>query len=204
MYHFKPEDIPEQHRYKFMIGTVVPRPIALISTQSTDGVLNIAPFSYFNIVTHRPMILSVSIARKAGVMKDTARNIVETGVANVQVVDMDAVQDANATAAPLDKHESELTLTNFSLSTLETSDVPGLKESKVIYETALYQHITIEHDATVTTDMFLLKVNAIHIDEGIYDVENGYVDVAALNPVARLAGDDYMEMGKTFTIQRPR
>ena len=187
-----------------MIGTVVPRPIALISTQSTDGVLNIAPFSYFNIVTHRPMILSVSIARKAGVMKDTARNIVETGVANVQVVDMDAVQDANATAAPLDKHESELTLTNFSLSTLETSDVPGLKESKVIYETALYQHITIEHDATVTTDMFLLKVNAIHIDEGIYDVENGYVDVAALNPVARLAGDDYMEMGKTFTIQRPR
>ncbi len=73
MVHFSPEEISERDNYKFMIGSIIPRPIALITSVSDDEVLNIAPFSYFNIVTSNPPIVSVAFQRKNGELKDTAR-----------------------------------------------------------------------------------------------------------------------------------
>ncbi len=69
----------ERDNYKLLIGSIVPRPIALVTTLSKDGVLNAAPFSYFSIVASQPPMLSVAVQRNQGAMKDTARNAIEAG-----------------------------------------------------------------------------------------------------------------------------
>lgn len=71
-----PSELSERENYKLLIGSVIPRPVAVVSTISDKEVLNIAPFSYFNIVSSNPPMLSLAIQRKDGEMKDTARNIV--------------------------------------------------------------------------------------------------------------------------------
>ncbi|CAM5210594.1 Flavin reductase (DIM6/NTAB) family NADH-FMN oxidoreductase RutF OS=Ureibacillus acetophenoni OX=614649 GN=SAMN05877842_11242 PE=3 SV=1 [Ureibacillus acetophenoni] len=79
MITINPKDNGERDNYKLLIGTIIPRPIAFVTTKSDEGVINGAPFSYFNIVSSNPPMISVSISRKNGQLKDTARNIYQSG-----------------------------------------------------------------------------------------------------------------------------
>src|SRR5699024_1139754 len=130
-------------------------------------------------------ILAVSVQRVEGQLKDTTKNIFENKEAVVQIVDVDNVESTNKTSAPLERDESELDISGFTTVDSQTIRVPGVKETKVRYE----------------ADMILLKVKHYHIDEAIY--EDGYIDPVKLNAVSRLAGNDYAEIGKMFTIKRP-
>ncbi len=190
--------------YKFLIGSVVPRPIALVTSQSEEGLVNVAPFSFFNIVSSEPAILSISVSRKEGVMKDTARNIINSQEAVVHVVTENNVSDANQTAAPLPANESELDITQFTTTHSEYVSVPSLNESAIRFEVKLYQHIEIQSETETANDLLLLEIQKVSIDEQLFDVDKGYVDVENLKPVSRLAGDDYARLGETFTIKRPR
>lgn len=202
MLNFSPQDLTAKEKKKFLIGSVIPRPIALVSTMSDSGVVNIAPFSYFNIVTYDPPMLSIAVQRVDGESKDTARNIYENKEAVVQVVDTDNVEAANATSAPLGPDESELDVSSFTTADSKAVRVPGLNETKVRVETELYDSMVIYNEENIaTTDVLLLKVKHYHIDETIY--HNGYIDPLKLNAVSRLAGSDYAEIGKLFTIERP-
>jgi len=202
MLNFSPQDLTAKEKKKFLIGSVIPRPIALVSTMSDSGIVNIAPFSYFNIVTYDPPILSIAVQRVDGKSKDTARNIYENKEAVVQVVDTDNVEAANATSAPLGPDESELDVSSFTTVDSKAVRVPGLNETKVRVETELYDSMVIYNEENIaTTDVLLLKVKHYHIDETIY--HNGYIDPLKLNAVSRLAGSDYAEIGKLFTIERP-
>src|SRR5690625_7834636 len=89
MLKFSPEELIDQEKKKFLIGSVIPRPIALVSTISKMGIVNIAPFSYFNIASYDPPILAVSVQRVEGQLKDTTKNIFENKEAVVQIVDVD-------------------------------------------------------------------------------------------------------------------
>lgn len=79
MISINPEQQTERDNYKLLIGSVIPRPVALVTTMSSEGVLNAAPFSYFNIVTADPPMVSLAVQRKNGASKDTARNAAATG-----------------------------------------------------------------------------------------------------------------------------
>ena len=68
----------------------------------------------------------------------------------------------------------------------------------------LYQHIEIQSETETANDLLLLEIQKVSIDEQLFDVDKGYVDVENLKPVSRLAGDDYARLGETFTIKRPR
>lgn len=202
MLNFSPQDLTAKEKKKFLIGSVIPRPIALVSTMSNSGIVNIAPFSYFNIVTYDPPMLSIAVQRVDGKSKDTARNIYENKGAVVQVVDTDNVEAANATSAPLGPDESELDVSSFTTVDSKAIQVPGLNETKVRFETELYDSMVIyNEDNIATTDVLLLKVKHYHIDETIY--HNGYIDPLKLQAVSRLAGSDYAEIGKLFTVERP-
>ncbi len=190
--------------YKFLIGSVVPRPIALVTSQSEEGLVNVAPFSFFNIVSSEPAILSISVSRKEGVMKDTARNIINSQEAVIHVVTENNVSDANQTAAPLSANESELDLTQFTTTDSEYVSVPSLNESAIRFEVKLYQHIEIQSETETANDLLLLEIQKVSIDEQLFDVDKGYIDVENLKPVSRLAGDDYARLGEIFTIKRPR
>ncbi|MEY8691624.1 flavin reductase family protein [Mammaliicoccus sciuri] len=201
MKEIRPEVLSQKENYKLLIGSIIPRPIALVTTESDDNVLNIAPFSFFNVVSSDPPILSIAVQRVNGEMKDTARNIIQNKEAVVHIVDTDNVRDANQTATLLSHEESELERTNFeTVDSVEVS-VKGLKQSKVRFEAVLYDDIVIEKDGQSISDLLLLEVKYYHFDERIYN--DGYINKEELNAVSRLAGNDYAEIGHTFTIERP-
>ncbi|MBL0848286.1 flavin reductase family protein [Mammaliicoccus fleurettii] len=202
MKKLRPEELTQKENYKLLIGSVIPRPIALVTTQSDSGLLNIAPFSFFNIVSSNPPILSIAVQRVNGEPKDTARNILQNKEAVVHIVDTDNVEDANQTAALLGPDESEMDRTEFeTVNSVEVS-VPGLKQSKVRFEAVLKEYVVIKNGDQPVSDLLLLEIKYYHFDEAIYD--NGYIIKDELGAVSRLAGNDYAEIGKTFTIERPQ
>ncbi|GGI39477.1 flavin reductase family protein [Mammaliicoccus stepanovicii] len=201
MRKINPENLTQKENYKLLIGSVIPRPIALVTTQSDDGILNIAPFSFFNVVSSEPPILSIAVQRVNGKSKDTARNILQNKEAVIHIIDNENVENANQTAAMLSSNESELERTTFNTVESSTVAVPGLRESKVRFETSLYDAIEIKDGESIVSDLLLFKVNQYHFDESIYD--DGYINKDKLNAISRLAGNDYAEIGRTFAIQRP-
>lgn len=204
MFSFSKNDLTTKEKNKILIGTVVPRPIALVSTESEEGVVNIAPFSYFNIVTYKPAILSIAVQRTNGKQKDTARNITAGKEAVVHVVDISNVELANITAANLAPEDSELNYADFTPVKSVSVRPPGLKEAKARFETSLDDTKLIYDGDEPTADVLFLKIEHFHLDESVYDEEKGYIDVAELGAVSRLAGNDYAEIGRMFTIDRPK
>lgn len=199
---FSPEELTEKEQKKLLIGSVIPRPIALVTTMSKAGIINVAPFSYFNIVTYNPPMLSIAVQRVNGESKDTARNILENKEAVVHVVSEENVVAANKSAASLGPEESELEIAGFTAVPSKAIKLPGINEAKVRFETSLYESLVIyNEDNIATTDLLLLTVEHFHIDESVY--HDGYISAEKLRAVSRLAGSDYAEIGKVFTLERP-
>lgn len=196
--------LTERENYKLLIGSIIPRPVAVVSTLTEKGNLNIAPFSYFNIVSSNPPIVSLAVQRKNEQMKDTAKNILIRKEAIIQVLDEQNVVEVNKTAATLPQEESELTLTNLTTKTNRDDSIPPINESKIVFETDLYDHLEIKNEQEVTADLFLLKIHTYQLNEEVYDPVSGKIDPKKLQPVSRLAGNDYATLGKIFTIPRPK
>lgn len=205
MYHFKTSDLSEKQQYKFLTGSIIPRPIAWITTlnESAD-IINAAPFSFFSVASNQIPLLTVSILRSNGKAKDTAHNILDQKEAVVHIVSRELTDAMNQTSAPLASNESELDRTDLSLVESSTVKVPGIKEALIRFETALYQHIPIKNDeGEIVTDHFLLKVTDVHIDSSVYDAEKEYILPEVLEPIARLSGSAYSEIGSIFSVKRP-
>ena len=201
MHYLDPKDLTQRENYKLLIGSIIPRPVAVVSTQSADGIVNIAPFSFFNIVSSEPVILSLAIQRKEGELKDTARNLLATKEAVVHILDQTNVQEANKTAALLPADQSELTVSGFTTTASKTIAVPGLNEASVRLETILHQHVPIKKDQQITADLLLLEVVGYQVAEHVY--QDGKIDPHALQAVSRLAGNSYATIGEIFDIKRP-
>ncbi|MGG0176885.1 flavin reductase family protein [Gottfriedia acidiceleris] len=201
MKSFSPADISERDNYKFLIGGIIPRPIAFVTTESNEKVLNGAPFSYFNIVTSNPPMISVSVQRQNGKQKDTAKNAIEKKEFVVHIVDESNVEAINKTAAALPSTESEVELAGLTPVESVKVSVPGVKESKIRMECVLEQSIPLGKD-NEACDLLIGKVVYFHIEDEIY--ENGRIDANGLKAVSRLAGNDYAKVGEMFTIDRPK
>lgn len=203
MLAFDPKNNTERENYKLLIGTIIPRPIAFITTLAEDGIINGAPFSYFNIVSSNPPMISVSIQRKNGQLKDTARNIRKNKEFVVHIVDEDNVKQINETAASLSPNESELAIANLTQVKSNLVQVPGIREAKVRFECTLEHAVELGENGSVGVDMIVGKVLQFHIDEAIY-YENGRINPAKLGAVSRLAGSNYAKIGDMFSIERPK
>ncbi|CAH1212678.1 hypothetical protein PAECIP111892_03799 [Paenibacillus auburnensis] len=186
----------ERDNYKLLVGTIIPRPIAFVTTVSEEGVLNGAPFSYFNIVSSNPPMISLSIQHSAGKPKDTARNILDTKEFVVHIVDRQNVEQVNMTAAPLAPDQSEISLAGLTPVDSSVIAVPGVREAKVRMECRLEQAVEFPG-----FELIIGKVVQFHIDEAIYD--QGRIDPVQLAAVSRLAGNNYAAIGEIFTIERP-
>lgn len=204
MISIDPTTQTERDNYKLLVGSIVPRPIALITSQSTDGVLNAAPFSYFSIVSSDPPRIAVSIQRRQGERKDTARHAIERGAFVVHIVDESIVRAANETAASLPPEESEMGRAGLTPIASEAIAVPGIREAKIRMECVLDQAIELSgSDGEVTTDLIIGKVVRFHLAEEVYDRGRGYILAEKLNPVSRLAGSEYATLGRRFALERP-
>jgi flavin reductase (DIM6/NTAB) family NADH-FMN oxidoreductase RutF len=197
-----PASMSEREKYKFLIGSIIPRPIAFVTSVSKDGVLNGAPFSYFNIVSSNPPMISLSIQRSSGRQKDTARNIIGSKEFVVHIVDEQNVEKINITAASLPPDQSEIELA--TLTPVESSkvSVPGVKEAKIRFECLLEHSLELGGLDTPGCDLIIGKVVQFHIDHALY--ENGRIDPRGLAAVSRLAGNYYAKIGEIFEIERPK
>jgi flavin reductase (DIM6/NTAB) family NADH-FMN oxidoreductase RutF len=203
MISIDPTTQSERENYKLLIGSIIPRPIAFVTTLSKEGVLNAAPFSYFSIVASQPPLISVSIQRKQGVMKDTSRNAIDIGAFVVHIVDESTVEAVNQTAANLPSNESEVTLAGLTPIASELVLVPGIQQSKIRMECLLEQAIPLGGIQSLPgCDLIIGRVVRFHIADDVY--ENGNIIVEKLNPVSRLAGSYYATIGKQFEIERPQ
>lgn len=202
MLSFDPNEISERQNYKFLIGTIIPRPIAFVTSIDENNIINGAPFSYFNVVSSNPPMISVAVQRKNGEMKDTARNIVKNKEFVVHIVDQENVEQVNETAANLPHHESELKRANLTAVPSEKVSVPGVKEAKVRFECVLEQAVELGDDGDVGVDLLIGKIVHYHIDETIYQ-DDQRIDAEKLAAVSRLAGNNYAKIGEIFEIKRP-
>jgi len=206
MYHFKSDQLTQKQQYKFMSGSIVPRPIAWVTTlNEKNDVVNLAPFSFFSGASNKVPLLTVSILHKNdGSQKDTARNILESKEAVVHIVTEELDSEMNITSSLLPYEESEVDLTNLHLIESQSVQVPSLKEARIRFEAKLYQHIEIPDElGNIVTDMFILKITDFYFHEDIFDSDHEYIKQDALKPVARLSGNNYATLKKSYKMIRP-
>ncbi|GAB2542800.1 flavin reductase family protein [Gracilibacillus alcaliphilus] len=203
MISITPDSMTERENYKFLTGSIIPRPIAFVTTLSEAGTINGAPFSYFNIVSSNPPMISLSLQRSGGEQKDTARNILKNKEFVIHMVNEQNVDRINQTAAPLSPDESEVELAKLTPTDSKKVSVPGIREAKVRLECTLEHSLELGGTGDLPgCDLIIGKVVQFHIDEAIY--ERGRVDAKGLAAVSRLAGANYAKLGETFAIERPK
>ncbi|MDN9010975.1 flavin reductase family protein [Brevibacillus laterosporus] len=193
-------ELERQEKYKLLIGGIIPRPIAWVTSHNPEGVVNAAPFSYFNVACIDPMMISIAVARKPGqVMKDTARNISETKEFVVNTVDVHNVALVNETSADFPADQSEVEALGLDLTPSQAIKVPRLALSRIHFECKLHQIVTLGEPAA--SDLIIGEVVHVHIDDSMYF--NGKIDAEKFAPVSRLAGHTYATLGELFDHPRP-
>lgn len=205
MINLSASELSPHEQYKLLSGSIIPRPIAWITTQNTAGLINIAPFSFTTGISNQLPLLSVAILRERQAPKDTAANLLARHEAVVHMVSTDLTKAMNQTAARLAPDQSELTLIDLPLIPSTEIQVPGLQAARIRFETILYQYVPIRDAAgIIMTDLFILEIRQFHFAETVLDLLTLHVNTTALAPIARLAGPNYAELGRTFTLRRPK
>lgn len=204
MIDFNANELTDKQRYKFLTGSVVPRPIAWVTSKSKNGIINAAPFSYFSVVVATPALISISINRIDGQMKDTAKNILTNREAVVQTVEEDTVKQANQTSASLPPETSEISANNIPTEKSDLIQIPRIKNAKIQLETVLYKHIPVTYKNKTVSDLFILEVIKFHFAEDVFKKDKEYLLAKNLKPVSRLAGFNYGKLGDLFSIVRPK
>ncbi|MEK4061335.1 MULTISPECIES: flavin reductase family protein [Paenibacillus] len=184
--------------YKLLIGSIVPRPIAFVTSVDEAGIVNAAPFSFFNIVNDDPPMVMFSCVRKAdGEMKHTPRNIAANKEFVVHIVDEDNIAAVNHTSINAPGGISELELAGLTAVPGQAVKVPRVQECKIAMECRLVQLVELGH-----CDMVIGEVLGFHVEDEL--IHNGRIDVGKLKPVSRLAGASYAAIGRTFELDRPQ
>ncbi|WP_049334609.1 flavin reductase family protein [Staphylococcus hominis] len=196
-----PNQLSDIQNYKLLSGSVIPRPIAFITSEDEKGNLNGAPFSFFNVVNNKPPMIAIAAQRSNGKRKDTAINIEKTKEFVVHITDEFNIEDINETAEPLKYEDNELERTSLTLISSSIIQTPAVKEANIRFECKLDQMIQLgtKNDGA---DLIIGEVVMYHINEDVY-FEDSKIDFNQLKPVARLAGNNYSKLGDTFTIKRP-
>lgn len=201
--HLSPGDLSPKEVYKLIIGCVVPRPIAWISSVDVDGQLNLAPFSYFNGVSSRPAVLSVSFSYNPDSedhQKDTLRNILATEEFVVNVVSEPHEQAMHASSAPYPPDQDEMSALGLNAVPSRTVKPPSLAESPIRLECRLYDSHQIGEGPGSAT-LVLGEVVNISVREELIN-DRLHIDHQALRVVGRLAGNRYTYVHEIFDLGR--
>ncbi len=196
-----PDDLDNRGRYKLVIGSILPRPIAWVSTMDEAGRLNLAPFSYFTAVCPTPMTLVFCPGvHPDGRVKDTWRNIEGVPEFVVNITNEATAAQMNRCATLLPPGQSEFEWAGVTPAPSETIRVPRVAEAPIAFECVLDRIVVISDQPGGGAAIFG-RVTCVHVRDDIYD--NGRIDLEALRPIGRLAGDSYTRTSDVFHMQRP-
>lgn len=194
-----PYDIEQRERYKLVCGLVVPRPIALVTSLSPRGVVNAAPFSFFNAFSEDPPVVILGLNSNAdGSTKDTTRNIRETGEYVIHVVTEDIAVAMNDCSVNFPPDISEIDIAGFTLKPSRIVAPPTIAEAPVALECRLMSITPL----SPTRNIVIGEIVRIRARPGIVDADRNYVDIRAYRPVARLFGNLYARLGELFELKR--
>ncbi len=196
-----PESRSSQDIYKILIGTILPRPIAWVSTVDPDGNINLAPFSFFTVASVNPPILCFSpLLKEDSIEKDTLANINQTREFVVNIVSYGLAQTMNRTSAPYPSDVNEFDVAGVTPKQSTFVEPPCVADSLVNFECKLQQIIPFGSEP-MAGSLILGKVCNIHIQPEI--VRNGEVDNEALDAIGRLGGNMYTTIRDCFEMERP-
>ena len=182
--------------YRLLVGAIIPRPIAWITTLSPAGQVNAAPFSAFTFVSNKPPMICVSIGRKNGILKDTAANIARTKEFVVNIGTFAQLDQLHATAREYPTDVSEVLDAGIDVVDCDCVHVPRIVGAPVALECRLHDCLEF---GDARTGLHIGEVLTFHIDDRI--LANGKIDSQLLAPIARLGGPLYTTLDKPVVKQ---
>lgn len=186
-------------RYKLLVGVVVPRPIAFVTTLGADGQVNAAPFSFFNVFSETPALVVLGLQSKPdNSPKDTTANIRRSGEFVVNLVDEAIAEPMNLCAVDFPPEISELAEAGLTTAPSTAIAAPRIAEAPVSLECRQEMMIAFGPHR----DLLIGRVVHLHARGGIIDPITHRVDMTAYHPVGRLAGSLYSRQGDTFSMVR--
>jgi flavin reductase (DIM6/NTAB) family NADH-FMN oxidoreductase RutF len=189
--------LPALERYKILIGLVIPRPIAWVSTWSENGVANCAPFSFFNVISEEPPLCIISFNwRSDGLLKHTLKNIRRTGEFVVNLADEGTANAMHLSGTELPESESEFE--KYGLTPLPAKRVkhPRIAQAAASFECRLERRISFGPEREMVVGEILL----IHAREGIIDPVTKRISEELYHPVGRLFANRYCKTRERFNL----
>jgi flavin reductase (DIM6/NTAB) family NADH-FMN oxidoreductase RutF len=202
MLAFDPANHSAGDIYKLMIGSIVPRPIALVSSVDEANVRNLAPFSYFTACSANPpvVVFCPMLRPLPPAAKDTLRNVMATREFVVNIVSEEFVERMNATAATVGPEVDEFELSGLTPIASELIKPARVAESHVQMECRLLQVVHVS-DQPLGGSVVLGEVLRFHVDEDY--IEDFRIDPDKLRAVGRMAGSTYARTTDRFELKRP-
>ncbi len=203
MHRYDPAEHPYRDIYRLMIGAIVPRPIAFVSSEDGRGVRNLAPFSYFTACSTNPPVVCFCAAVRSGPrqQKDTLENIRATGEFVVNIVTEDIAEKMNATSAEVSPDVDEFAISGLTPLAGERVRVARVAESPIHMECRLRQVIEVS-PLPGGGNLILGDVLLFHIREDL--LADGKIDPEKLRAIGRMGGPTYTRTRDRFEMQRPR
>jgi flavin reductase (DIM6/NTAB) family NADH-FMN oxidoreductase RutF len=190
-----PDTLSNAEAYKLLTGMVVPRPIAWVTSMSGPDMTNAAPFSAFTFVSNKPPMVGISIGRLLGGFKDTARNIRESKEFVVNIADTPMLQQLHMSSAEYPPDVSEITELGIELAPSTLIETPRIAAAPISMECRLYQMLEF---GELKSNFYIGEVVLFHIRDGLS--VDGKIDTKDLDPIARLGGPNYVDLGDIVTM----
>jgi flavin reductase (DIM6/NTAB) family NADH-FMN oxidoreductase RutF len=190
-------EVSAHERYKLLIGLVIPRPIAWISTWSENGVANCAPFSFFNVFSEDPPLCVIGInPRSDGVMKHSLKNIRRTGEFVVNLVDEVTANAMHLSSREFPENVSEFEQTGLTPAPSILVKHPRIAEAAASFECRLYQLLEISG----TRQLVLGEMLLVHARDGVIDPQSKRISETHYRPIGRLFADRYCTTRQRFNL----
>src|SRR5258708_10895733 len=191
--------LSDHDRYKLLISLVIPRPIALVTSVGPTGIVNAAPFSFFNIFSETPPLAVLGLqARPSGGMKDTSAHIRDRGEFVINLVDEALGAQMNQCAVDFPPEVSEIEAAKLNLLPSERIKIPRIAEAPAALEC---RHFTTL-EVSAQRRLAIGEIVHVHVRKGLRDPDKMRVDMKQYHPLARLFGNFYAPLGEPFTHVR--
>ncbi|HEY9155842.1 MAG TPA: flavin reductase family protein [Opitutaceae bacterium] len=195
--------LPLRDSYQWLTHSIMPRPIAWVSTISTEGRTNLAPFSFFQGVTgHPPSLLFVPVNDRHGFAKDTLKNIQQVPEFVVNLVPNALAETMNATSAELPYGESEFETFGVQSAASVVVRPPRVAGAPVSFECVLHQIVPVGEGA-IAANIVIGLIKMAHADDSVMGA-NGFPDPAKMDLIGRMGGDSYARTRERFDLRRPK
>ena len=196
--HFDFATLTERERYKLLIGTVIPRPIALVTTVDGEGRRNAGPFSFFNVLTHDPAIVAIGVENQADLsFKDTARNIDTTKEFTVHIVDDALVRQMEICAIKFGPEVDELSEAGLETAPGVMVASPRILAAPAALECRLHSVLRI----SPAREIILGEVVGLFVRSDALNPSNLHIDQQVMDVVGRMGGHTYARTRDQFDIK---